>query len=74
MTTYKGIKGFTVQKLSSDPTTASSVGQIYYNSTSNAFKYVQPGVGAWSSGGNLNTARQSGAGLGIQTASLFVAG
>ena len=68
MTTYKGIKGFTVQKLSSDPTTASSVGQIYYNSTGNAFKYVQPGgaaAGTWSSGGNLNTARyrmQGGAG------------
>ena len=51
MTTYKGIKGFTVQKLSSDPATASSVGQIYYNSTSNAFKYVTPGgasSGTWS--------------------------
>ena len=43
MTTYKGIKGFTAQTLSSDPTTASSVGQIYYNSTGNVFKYVTPG-------------------------------
>ena len=30
--------------------------------------------GTWAGGGNLNTARQSGAGLGIQAASLFVAG
>jgi len=68
MADYKGLKGFTVENLSSDPTTASSVGQIYYNSTGNAFKYVQPGgapVGTWSSGGTMNTARytmQGGAG------------
>jgi len=60
MATFKGIKGFTVQSLASDPTTAASVGQFYFNSTSNTFKYVQPGdatAGTWASGGNLNTAR-----------------
>ena len=58
MATYKGIKGFKVDSLTSDPTTEDSVGQFYYNSTSNAFKYVQPGgvaAGTWSSGGALNT-------------------
>jgi len=79
MTTYKGIKGFTAQTLSSDPTTASSVGQIYYNSTSNAFKYVAPGAVAaatWSSGGNLNTARRNlrASNFGTQTATLAFAG
>ena len=74
MTTYKGIKGFTAQTLSSDPTTASSVGQIYYNSTSNVFKYVQPGGGAWSSGGALNTATSDTGGAGIQTAALATGG
>jgi len=77
MTTYKGIKGFTVQTLSSDPTTPASIGQIYYNSTSNVFKYVSPGgvsSGTWSSGGNLNTAREECGGAGIQTASLVFGG
>ena len=60
MATYKGIKGFKVDSLTSDPTTTGSVGQFYYNSTSDAFKYVQPGgapAGTWSSGGTMNTAR-----------------
>ena len=63
MATYKGIKGFKVDSLTSDPTTTGSVGQFYYNSTSNAFKYVQPGgvaVGTWASGGALITARAAG--------------
>jgi len=77
MTTYKGIKGFIVQTLSSDPTTASSVGQVYYNSTGNAFKYVQPGGVAsatWSSGGTMGTGRNRGYGTGTQTAALAAGG
>jgi hypothetical protein len=36
-----------------------NLGQVYYNSTSNAFKVTQQSVpiGSWSSGGSLNTAR-----------------
>ena len=64
-------KGFDIQNLSSDST---SVGQMYYNTSTGSFKGVTAGVGSWASGGNLVAARQSGAGLGIQTASLFVAG
>ena len=73
----KDIKGFTVQTLSSDPTTTDSVGQFYYNSTSTTFKYVQPGtVGAWASGGALNTARNGlgGSQAGTQTAALAFGG
>ena len=35
------------------------LGQVYYNSTSNAFKVTKTifGTGAWASGGALNTAR-----------------
>ena len=62
MATYKGIKGFKVDSLTSDPTTEDSVGQFYYNSTSDAFKYVQPGAGTWASGGSLTTARERLAG------------
>ena len=77
MATFKGIKGFTVQSLASDPTTTDSVGQFYYNSTSNAFKYVQPGgvaVGTWSSGGNLNTGRQEMTGSGVSQDSALAFG
>ena len=37
-----------------------NLGQVFYNSTSNAFKVTQQSVpsGTWSSGGNLNTARK----------------
>ena len=36
-----------------------NLGQVYYNSTSNAFKVTKTvyGTGAWASGGNLNQAR-----------------
>ena len=73
MADYKGIKGFKVQVLDSDPPSP-IVGQVFYNSTTQILKGITAGTGAWASGGNLNTARMVGAGLGIQTASLFVAG
>ena len=60
MATYKGIQGFAIQDLSSDPTTLIT-GQVWYNSTSNLFR-VTTGTtvsnAAWATGGNLNTGRQ----------------
>ena len=44
--------------------TEAIVGQFYFNSASNTFKYVQPGVGAWASGGALGTSRYGAAGTG----------
>jgi hypothetical protein len=48
-----------------------NLGQVFYNSTSNAFKVTKQSVpaGTWASGGNLNTA-----GAGIQTAALAAGG
>jgi hypothetical protein len=43
MATYKGIQGFGVETLASDPTEPGSVGQIFYNSTAGTFKGVKPG-------------------------------
>ena len=77
MTTYKGIKGFTVQTLTSDPSTPSAIGQVYYHSPSNTLKYVSEGGapgGSWSSGGNLNTARTTGGLAGSITAGLYFGG
>jgi len=41
MATYKGIQGYTVQSLASDPTaSANTEGQVWYNSTDGAFRIV----------------------------------
>ena len=71
MADYKGIKGFKVQSLASDPSLVE--GQVWYNTTSGALKY-QAQVGAWASGGALNTARRNLSGIGSQTAGLVVGG
>ena len=60
MAKYKGIQGYSVQKLSDDPTASSDTeGQFWYNSSLGKFKVIAGGAGAWSSGGDLNTARSS---------------
>jgi len=74
MADSKTFSGFPVQNLSSDST---SVGQIYYNTSSGSFKAVKDGgapLGTWASGGALNTTRYEMTGLGIQTAALGVGG
>jgi hypothetical protein len=53
-----------------------NLGQVFYNSTSDAFKVTQQSVpaGTWSSGGNLNETKYGVAGAGIQTAALAAGG
>ena len=67
MADYKGIKGFNVQSLSSDPSNLAQ-GEIWYNSTSNTLKGFANIGASWASGGNLNTGR-SGAGSATGTTS-----
>jgi hypothetical protein len=76
MATYKGIQGFTIQNLSADPSNPIE-GQVWYNSTSNVWKVEEATtVGAWATGGNLNTARYfiASASAGTQTAALGFGG
>jgi len=74
MTTFKEIRGTTIEVVSSDPSNP-ELGQIWYNSSSGTLKgYVFANVNAWASGGNLNTGRTGLAGAGIQTAAIAVAG
>ena len=68
MATYKGIQGYTVQKLSSDPPAEQSVGQLWYNSSTWKFKIGTEGGGAWASGTAMPTATHSFANAGITTA------
>ena len=76
MATYKGIQGYSWQKLSSDPTASSDTeGQVWYNSTTGKFKIAIAGAGAWSSGDTLNTTRSyMGAAGASNTAALVYGG
>jgi len=58
MAKYKGIQGYTVQSLSSDPTASSDTeGQLWYNNSTGKFKVAATGAGTWASGGDMGTAR-----------------
>ena len=69
MATYKGINGYAVQTVASDPSPGDP-GQVFYNTTSKAFEYTTEVQGSWASGGALGTPRFSFAGAGTQTAGL----
>jgi len=70
MATYKGIQGYTIQTLASDPTVEENVGRLWYNTTSNTWKLGQQLSGSWASGGALNSGRSQLGGSGTQTATL----
>ena len=75
MATYKGIQGYSIRSLSSDPDTLSDVvGQIWYNSSIGKFKLSVQGAAAWSSGGNLNTPKAAAGCAGVLTAAIVFAG
>ena len=74
MATYKGIQGYSVQKLSTDPTASEAAGQLWYNSTTGKFKIAIEGAGAWAAGGSLNTGRYAPGGAGTQTSALCFGG
>jgi len=41
MVTYKGIEGYTVQSLASDPSASTDTeGQVWYNTTTGVFKVI----------------------------------
>ena len=74
MATYKGIQGYNVQSLASDPTVTEAIGQLWYNSTTGKFKIATEGAGAWSAGGLLNTYREEAGGSGTQSAGICAGG
>jgi hypothetical protein len=70
MAEYINIRGQSIEVVASDPANP-TVGQIWYNSTSNTLK--GGGVttaGTWASGNNMNTARTALGGAGTQTTGL----
>jgi len=74
MATYKGIKGFKVQSLASDPTASETIGKVFYNTAGYALKYSAEGGGAWSTGETMNTARIYSSGAGDSTATIVAGG
>lgn len=73
MAEYINIKGTNRQVLSSDPSNP-TIGQIWYNTTSNSLKGYVFNAAGWATGGSLNTARADGAGFGLQTAAIVAGG
>jgi hypothetical protein len=73
MTNYKNIFGKPVKFLATDPDNAEAEGQIWYNSTSDAFKSVVVSE-AWSSGSPMIFNRAYIAGFGTTTAALGAGG
>jgi hypothetical protein len=74
MAEYINIKGQNIEVVASDPANP-TLGQIWYNSTSNTLK--GGGVttaGAWATGNNMNTADRDSIGAGTQTAALAFGG
>ena len=73
--TVFGTAGSGIPSVASDPPSP-TIGDVWYNTTTNAFKYTGAGVGAWVSGGNMNTARSNLAPAvsGTQTAALSFGG
>ena len=67
MATYKELHGTDVEVVTSDPSNP-VVGQVWYNSTTDELKTRRQFVtNAWSTGGNVNTARGHLSGSGTQT-------
>jgi len=75
MATYKGIQGYSVQKLSSDPTVEDTVGQLWYNSSTGKFRLATQGTGAWASTASIPTTGLEYCGMaGIVTAAVLWGG
>ena len=75
MATYKGIQGYSVQELASDPTSSENTGRLWYNSASNVWKIASEGGGAWASGVSFTrVVTTDGKFSGTSTATLFAGG
>jgi hypothetical protein len=73
MTTYKGLKGKTIQNFTSDPSDDTE-GQVWYNTTAGAFKSQLNLGGVWAAGGNLPVGTNQMGGAGPQTANVSFGG
>ena len=73
MADYQDIRGLRVKYLSADPST-STLGEVWYNSTSGTLKATVLSTESWSSGTAFPGVRWNTSGTGIKTASLTFGG
>ena len=73
MSTYKSIKGESIVGRTSNFTSPSTEGQVFYNTTDNVFRTLISAK-SWSSGGRMTTARYGPGGGGTTTAGLVFGG
>jgi hypothetical protein len=73
MAEYINIRGQNIEVVASDPANP-TLGQIWYNSTSNTLKGQGFAAASWATGGTMGTARYLLAGAGTQTAALGFGG
>ena len=73
MTTYKAIRGLTIQTVAGDPSPLTT-GDIWYSSATRKIRGAALGAGTWATGGNLNTARISAGASGTLPAGLIIGG
>ena len=76
MADYKTIHGIKVKSYTTDPDNPID-GQVWYDKTNKVLQFETPNLttaGAFRTGGDINTPRQSGGGFGIQTSALMFGG
>ena len=73
MTTYKGIKGLSIQTVAGDPSVLAA-GDIWYDSVAKKVQGAKLGVGAWASGGNMPGPASTNTGFGTLTAGVSAGG
>ena len=69
MSTYKGIKGYNIPSVASDPSPLQT-GQVWYNTTSATMKAYGTSVaaGSWAAGGTMNQIRYNSMAAGATSA------
>ena len=73
MSDYKTIHGISIRDYTTDPDNL-IVGQVWFDKTNKVLQFQAEGAGAFSTGGNMNTARRRMPGVGTQTAALVISG
>jgi hypothetical protein len=74
MAEYINIRGQSIEVVASDPANP-TIGQIWYNSTSNTLKgFSVTTVGTWATGNSMGTGRNRMGSFGLQTAAVAATG
>ena len=73
MTTYKGIRGLTIQTVAGDPSVL-AVGDIWYSNTTRKIRIAATTAGSWASGGNMPGPASTNTGFGTLTAGVSAGG